>query len=167
MAWNATKFQNYWDNMAEPKFVPKPGQVDFTNIRYAPVVNVTPTYQGKILLVQRSPEMRLYPNCWNGIAGFLDDDRSVEEKARQELREELGLGPEAIASIQQGPVLLQEAPEYGKTWLVVTMLARLSAPEFTLDWEAQGAQWFEPVKIAKLELLPGYEAVFAALRKMI
>ncbi|HEY4161329.1 MAG TPA: hypothetical protein VGM08_04680, partial [Candidatus Saccharimonadales bacterium] len=65
--------------MAEPKFVPKPGQVDYTNIRYAPVINTVITNSGKVLLVQRSPGMRLYPGYWSGMSGFLDDNRSIEE----------------------------------------------------------------------------------------
>ena len=46
--------------MAQPKFIPRPGQVDYTNIRYAPVVNTIVVHSGKVLLVQRSSEMRLY-----------------------------------------------------------------------------------------------------------
>ena len=39
------------------KFQPKPGQVDFTNIRYAPVANCVLFNEGKILLVKRSDEV--------------------------------------------------------------------------------------------------------------
>lgn len=145
--------------MAEPKFVPRKGQVDYTDIRYAPVVNTVVTHNGKFLLVQRSPDMRLYPGYWNGISGFLDDDRSVEEKVEQELREELGLAAEQIQSLERGQLLLQEAPDYHKTWLVVPVLARLKTTDFNLDWEAQRAKWYEPAEIKQLELLPGFEAV--------
>ena len=62
------------------KFVPAPGQTDFTNIRFAPVINCVLKYKNKILLVQRSKELRLYPDYWNGISGFLDDDKSLNDK---------------------------------------------------------------------------------------
>lgn len=71
--------------MKEPKSTPKPGQVDYTNIRYAPVVNIVVTHAGKILLVQRSKNMRLYPGFWNGVSGFLDYAKSIWEKVREEL----------------------------------------------------------------------------------
>lgn len=145
--------------MAEPKFVPRKGQVDYTDIRYAPVVNTVVTCDGKFLLVQRSPHMRLYPGCWNGISGFLDDDRSVEEKVEQELREELGIVAEQIESLERGQVLLQEAPDYHKTWLVVPVLARVKTTSFKLDWEAQRARWYEPGEVKGLKLLPGFKAV--------
>lgn len=147
--------------MSEPKFVPKDGQVDFTNARYCPVINIVVTMNGKILLVQRSPKMRLYPDYWNGISGFLDDNLSIEEKVREELEEELGIESKHIVSVEKGQVLLQEAPEYGKTWLVVPVLAMVSTDKFTLDWEAQKAKWMTPEEAKKLKLLPGFEAVLS------
>jgi hypothetical protein len=65
----------------EPEFVPRPGQVDYAHIRYAPVLNAVVVCRGKVLLLQRSSGMRNYPNHWCGISGYLDDDRSVEDKA--------------------------------------------------------------------------------------
>ena len=130
--------------MAEAKFVSKPGQIDFTDARYCPVVNTVVTRGGKILLVQRSSQMRLYPNYWNGISGFLDDNRSIEEKVRDELREELGIKKTNIAKLKIGNVLIQEAPQYKKTWLVVPVLASIKIDKFQLDWEAKAAKWFNP-----------------------
>jgi 8-oxo-dGTP pyrophosphatase MutT (NUDIX family) len=145
--------------MAERKFVPKAGQVDYSNIRYCPVVNTVVINDGQVLMVQRSADMRLYPDCWNGISGFLDDNRSIEAKVYEELEEELGIPKEHIISLERGQVLLQEAPNYHKTWLVVPVLAKVSTVEFKVNWEAQMAQWFEPKAIEKLDLLPGFADV--------
>ena len=60
------------------EFHPKPGQIDFTHIKRVPVVNCVLRYEGKFLIVQRSEEIRYYPEYWNGISGFLDDGRSIE-----------------------------------------------------------------------------------------
>jgi hypothetical protein len=46
----------------EPMFVPRPGQVDYTHIRYAPVLNAVVVCRGKVLLLQRSSGMHSYPN---------------------------------------------------------------------------------------------------------
>ncbi|HUB94172.1 MAG TPA: NUDIX domain-containing protein [Verrucomicrobiae bacterium] len=145
--------------MTEPKFVPKPGQVDYTNIRYCPVVNVIPVYEHKVLLVQRSAELNFYPNYWHCIAGFLDDQQSITEKAYEELREELGWQPIDVPELSLGQVVITEAPEYRKTYLVIPMLARVKHLEFKLDWEAQRAKWYTPNEIQLLRLLPGFESV--------
>ncbi|SRR6266568_4130649 len=146
--------------MTEPKFTPKPGQTDYTHIRYTPVINCVVVRADKILLVQRSAGMRLYPNYWNGISGFLDDDKSIEEKAGEELGEELGIVTKDIVSIRCGQVILQEAPDYGKTWLVVPVLTTIRAVDLQTDWEAVAAQWFAPAEVPKLDLLPGFIDVF-------
>jgi ADP-ribose pyrophosphatase YjhB (NUDIX family) len=153
--------------MVEPKFIPKPGQVDYTTIRYAPVVNIVAEYNGKLLIVQRSSGLRLYPGYWNGVSGFLDDNRSIEEKVRQELHEELGVAAADIISLQLGQILLQDAPQYAKTWLVVPVLARLKSDTFTLDWEAQRAQWCDAAAIPALNLMPGFPGVLTEIEKML
>jgi len=149
--------------MAEPKFIPKDGQVDYTNIRYAPVVNTVVTKDGKVLLVQRSQELRLYPGFWNGISGFLDDKQSIEEKVGEELRDELGIEQANILKLDRGHPFIQEAPEYDKTWLVVPVLVEINTDRVGIDWEESQAKWFEPSELKKLNLLPGFETVIAQL----
>jgi len=45
----------------ETKFIPKSGQVDYTNIRYAPTINCIVKYQDEFLLVERSLDSNFYP----------------------------------------------------------------------------------------------------------
>lgn len=145
--------------MSEAKFVPKPGQTDFTDIRWCPVINCVVQFDGKILIVERSKGMRLYPEHWNGISGFLDDSRSLEEKVRDELGEELGLQPENILSIRVGEIFHQDAPEYKKTWIVHPILVEVNTNVITLDWEAERYEWIVPEEIGKYRLLPGFDKV--------
>lgn len=147
--------------MAEPKFVPKPGQIDYTKIRYAPVINTVVTHGGKILLVRRSPDMRLYPNYWSGVSGFLDDASGIEDKVYEELHEELGLGKNDVGELTIARPLRQEAPEYNKTWFVVPVLAVVTMDKVKLDWEAAEAKWFDPNEAKSLKLLPGFAEVLA------
>lgn len=141
--------------MTQPKFIPKPGQTDYTNIRYAPTVNVVITYGDKIFCVQRSADMRLYPNYWDWVCGFLDDDQSIEDKVYEELGEELGIGRKEVESLTRGEPWIDEAPKYNKTWLIVPVLARVKTDKFTLDWEAQQSGRFTPRELEKLNLIPG------------
>jgi 8-oxo-dGTP diphosphatase len=131
------------------------------------VLNAVVVCRGKVLLLQRSSGMRSYPNHWSGISGYLDDDRSVEDKARQEMLEEVGITGEKILSMQRGTVLLQEAPDCGKSWLVVPVLVRVGDRCYRLDWESQAADWFSMTEAMRLRLLPGFEAVIAQDRGVV
>src|SRR4051794_14525733 len=138
----------------EPEFVSRAGQVDYTHIRYAPVLNAVVVCQGKVLLLQRSSGMRSYPNRWCGVSGYLDDDRSVEDKARQEILEEVGITADRVVSTQRGTVLLQELPDHGKSWLVVPVLVHVRGRQYRLDWESKAAGWFTMSEALALPLLP-------------
>src|SRR3990167_8161696 len=108
-------------------FSPKTGQTDYTNIRWVPVINCVLRYEGKMLLVKRSSDLKLYPDFWNGISGFLDDQQSLEDKAKEE--------------IQLGTIFHQDAPEYKKTWIVHPLLVDVTTNKVHLDWEAKEFAW--------------------------
>ena len=147
--------------MGEKAWKPKAGQIDYTNVRWAPVINCVVQHENKILLVQRSEKLGFYPGYWNGISGFLDDQRSLEEKVRDELREEAGITGNVITSIRLGAIFHQEDPKYGKTWIVHPVLVEVKAEKVILNWEARGYQWIAPEEAKTLNLLPGFDKVLA------
>ena len=120
-----------------------------------------------MLLVQRSPSLRLYPGYWNGISGFLDDQKSLREKVFEELREELGIKKSEIISIHPGEVFDQDEPKYKKTWIVHPVLVHVKTDHVSLDWEAQKYQWVTLREAEKLKLLPGFNIVLQKIKKII
>ena len=149
--------------MEKPKFKPEPGQVDYTNARWAPVINCVLKFKDKILVVKRNENLNFYPGYWNGISGFLDDNKNFEQKVRQEIKEELGINEEHIISIRLGEIFDQEEPKYKKTWIVHPVLVKVDTDKISLDWEAQNYQWTDLEKVKNLELLPGFNQVLQKL----
>lgn len=147
--------------MSERAFVPKRGQVDYTHIRYAPVVQIVVVHDAKLLLVRRSDRLKLYPGRWSGISGFLDDQQSIEEKVAEELYEELGLGHQRTTELTIARPLRQEAPEYHKTWLIIPVFVRVNTETVRLDREASEAAWFVPDEVRQLSVVPGFVDVLA------
>jgi 8-oxo-dGTP pyrophosphatase MutT (NUDIX family) len=149
--------------LSEPKFVAKADQVDYSNIRYCPVINCVLVYQDKLLLVQRSKDLRTYPGYWNGVSGYLDDNKSVQDKAYEELNEELGLIKDDVVSISLGHVFSQEADEYKKTWIVFPVLVEVRTDKIKLDWEADAHKWLNLSEARKVDLMPGFNKVLDTL----
>ena len=145
------------------KFKAKKGQVDFTHARFAPVINCVVRFRGKVLVVQRSENLNFYPGYWNGVSGFLDDSRSLEQKVKDELKEELGIHSKNIKRIKFGAIFDQEEPKYKKTWIVHPVLVEVSTDKIKLDWEAQNYIWIASSDAKKLKLLPGFDRVLANL----
>lgn len=153
--------------MKKSKFKPKPGQIDYTKARWAPVINCVVKYKDKILVVQRSKKLNFYPGYWNGISGFLDDKRSLEQKVKNELKEELSIPQAKIKKIRLGEIFDEEAPEYKKIWIVHPVLVEASTDRIKLDWEAQNYQWLTLKEAMKLKLLPGFDTVLEKLSPWI
>ena len=150
--------------MSREPFKAKPGQVDYTNIRWAPVINCVLKHGDRFLLVQRSKDMKAYPGQWTGISGYLDDHKSLEEKVREELREELGLGYTSILKIEPGVVFDEDSPQYEKTWIVHPILVTVNTDDVNPDWESQDHGWFTIAEIGKLKLMPGFDQVLKSLK---
>lgn len=153
--------------MKRQTFKAKPGQVDYSRARWAPVINCVLRYRKNILIVQRSRELHFYPGYWNGISGFLDDYRSLQHKVADELREELGMGKADIKRIRLGEIFDQEEPKYKKTWIVHPVLVDVKTNKITLDWEARNYRWLTLRETRKLQLLPGFDEVLRRLSPWI
>lgn len=129
--------------MEQPKFIPKPGQIDYTNIRYAPTINCIIKYKDEFLLLQRSSNLNFYPGYWNGVSGFLDDHKGIEDKVKEELWEELGITEDKIISIKIAQPIYRDEKEYDKTWIVFPILVDISTQDFKIDFEHSEYKWFK------------------------
>jgi len=140
-------------------FIPKPGQTDFTDIRYAPIINCVLKHKGKFLVIKRSEILRWYPGRWNGVSGFLDDKKSIKEKITEEINEELGLKKTSIKSIKLKEIFLQDEPKYQKTWIVIPVLVEVNTSEVKLNFENAEYKWATESEIKKLKFVPGFDEV--------
>ena len=136
-------------------------------MRWAPVINCVLKHKNKLLVVQRSKELNFYPGYWNGISGFLDDQRSLRQKISNELREELGIPQAKIKKIRLGEIFDQEEPKYKKTWIVHPVLVEVETNKVKLDWEARNYKWLTLQGVKKLKLLPGFDEVLRRLSPWI
>ena len=141
-------------------FVPRPGQVDLRKAKWCPCIVVVVRCGDEFLVLQRSEEVTAFQGLWSGVAGFLDDDRSLKEKVLDEIQEELGLVASEVSSIVPRGIFHNEAPELGKVFIVHPVLVWVRTKEIRLDWEAQDFRWLKTMSEAtKLPLAPGFGRV--------
>ena len=153
--------------MKRTQFKPKKGQVDFSKARFVPVINCVVRHKDKLLVVFRSKQLNFYPGYWNGISGFLDDQKTIEQKVKEELREEIGLTGGDIKKIRVAEIFSQEEPKYKKNWIVYPVLVDISTNKIKLDWEALAHRWVSLKEAKRLKLLPGVEEVLRRLSRWI
>ena len=110
--------------------------------------------------------MRFYPNRWNGIAGFLDDHKNLDEKVREELQEELGFEKKDIEAIGQCEIFPVDDRKHKKTWIVFPVLVISKTDKLKLDWEAQDFRWINLKEIKKFKTTPIFERVLKNALKL-
>jgi len=138
----------------------KPGQIDYTHKKIAPVINCIVKYNDKILILKRSKKLRFYPNVWNGVSGFLDDDKSIIEKAKEELKEEINVASKHIKQIIQAKQIIVNDPKT-KKWLITPVLVIITTNKIKTNWETQKYKWIKPEEIKKYKTTPKFPKIIA------
>jgi len=136
-----------------PKFAD--GRIDYTNAREAAVLTCFIECQGKILLLKRSNRVGAYKGLWNTVAGYLDELRPLEDKVKEELKEELGILENEIKELKLGEMYAFTDKEINKTWIIHPVLINLKAkPNIKLDWEHTEYIWIFPNEITNYHITP-------------
>jgi 8-oxo-dGTP diphosphatase len=135
------------------------GRIDYTNSDSAPTVNVFVAFRGRLLMAKRSAKLKNYPGKWSNITGFLDEVKSIEEKAFEEMKEELGISVSNVSSVFTGNVL--NFKDDKKTWIIFPVLVLLKRkPKIKLDYENLEFKWIRPSEMSRLDTVPMLEKVY-------
>jgi len=138
------------------------GRINYSKSSKAAVVTVFIKYKDKILLLKRSDKVRTYKNKWNSVAGYLDELKSIDEKALEELKEEIGLNPKSVASLTTGKPFKMFDMKIRKTWFVHPVLVKVkNKPNIKLDWEHSNYRWINPKDLIKFDIVPNLSKSFA------
>ncbi|TFB09118.1 NUDIX domain-containing protein [Candidatus Atribacteria bacterium MT.SAG.1] len=133
-----------------PKF--SDGRIDYSNSNIAPVITVFVEYKGKILLLKRSDEVKVYQGKWNAVAGYLDELKPVHEKALEEIQEELGINENNILWLRIGEPYEFTDAEVSKSWIVHPILVELiKKPNIKMNWEHTKYKWIEPEELKQFD----------------
>ena len=139
-----------------PKF--PDGRIDYTHSDEAAVVSVFVTVGDELLLVRRSDAVRTHQGLWGAIGGYLDEPVPARQKILEELREELGIGEELVASCREAEPYAADEPEIGKRWVICPAKVELATkPGIQLDWEHTDYAWVRPDDVTAYQTVPGFQ----------
>lgn len=144
------------------------GRIDYSHSDIAPVITVFILYNNKILLLKRSDKVRTYKGKWNTVAGYLDEPKPVLEKILEELREELGVTKEHIASFNIAEPFTFTDHNLQKTWIVHPACVKLKTkPAIQLDWEHTEYHWIAPSEIDNFDTVPNAKESLRRILKLL
>jgi ADP-ribose pyrophosphatase YjhB (NUDIX family) len=133
-----------------PKF--PDGRIDYHTAAEAPVLNIFVMYDGKLLLVKRGEKVGWLKGKWHIVAGFLDEMKTLREKAYEEMEEETGIARMHVKDVR---AITPFHEHTDKNWIVHPVLIELiDAPNIVLDWENTDFVWVDPAQIGRYDVVP-------------
>ena len=116
----------------------------------------------KILILKRSRKVLTYTWLWDFVGWYLDDAKPPEQKAIDELEEEIGIsGSEDVLSIQCLKRIVQYDDVINKVWVnFPTMIILKDNAQIILDEEHDEYKWVTKDELEKYELVPGTLALY-------
>ncbi|MBM3209542.1 NUDIX domain-containing protein [Candidatus Shapirobacteria bacterium] len=159
---NEIIFENVLREFSErlPRF--SDGRIDYSDSNKAPVLTCFVRFNNKILLLKRSDKVRVYQGLWNSVAGYLDEFRPLEEKALEELREELGITADIIKQTKLGQPYELTDNKANRTWVIFPVLVELNRePVIKLDWEHTDYKWIDPDDLKSFDIVPDLDKTLA------
>jgi 8-oxo-dGTP diphosphatase len=108
----------------------------------------------EILVLRRSDRVGTYQGLWAGVSGYIEENKTADEQALLEIREETGLFAADVQLINKSTPLVVDDEELGIRWLVHPYLFRVfDQHKIKLDWEHKESRWI------KAEEMPDYDTV--------
>jgi 8-oxo-dGTP pyrophosphatase MutT (NUDIX family) len=140
------------------------GRIDYRGARAAAVMTCFVRCGDKLLLLKRSERVGTYPGLWSTITGYLDQVQPIEDRARAELSEELGITLDDTTAITLGEPYSFRDDALGRTWLVHPVLVTLATPPaIALDWEHVAYAWVSPSEISQYACVPNLDRSLRAV----
>jgi 8-oxo-dGTP pyrophosphatase MutT (NUDIX family) len=96
------------------------------------------------------------------VSGYVEPGETPIETAFKELAEEVGVSPEQVSLVREGPVLVLEDPPTGTIWAVHPFLFEDLGVEVVTDWEHMEHRWIEPAELGSLDTVPKLDETLRA-----
>ncbi len=119
---------------------------------------------GEILILRRSEQVGSYQGKWAGVSGYLE--KTADEQALIEIKEETSLGKEDIKLIKKGKPLPITDDRLGIKWVVHPYLFHIKdRGKIKIDWEHKETNWIDPKNIDNFETVPMLKETLARVCK--
>jgi 8-oxo-dGTP diphosphatase len=119
---------------------------------------------GEILILRRSERVGSYQGRWAGVSGYVE--KTADEQALTEIKEETGLGREDVKLVKKGEPLAVADNELSTRWVVHPYLFHIKdRSKIKIDWEHKETMWIDPKDIDNFETVPRLKETLARVYK--
>lgn len=124
-----------------------------SNLKEKQVVTCFLESNDDILILRRSQQVGSYQGRWAGVSGYME--KTADEQALVEIKEETSLGREDLKLIKRGKPLQVKDKKLGVRWVVHPYLFHIKdRGKIKIDWEHKEARWIKPEEIGNYQTVP-------------
>jgi translation initiation factor 2B subunit (eIF-2B alpha/beta/delta family)/8-oxo-dGTP pyrophosphatase MutT (NUDIX family) len=118
----------------------------------------------RVLLLHRSSKVGAHKGKWAAVSGYLEGNEEPLQRAKIEIREEVGLDSESVSLVRAGEVVRGFEEQTDSVWIVHPFLFRVQEQTIRLDWEHTEYRWVDPGELASYETVPKLKETFERVR---
>lgn len=123
------------------------------NLQEKHVVTCFLESENEVLILRRSQQVGTYQGRWAGVSGYME--KSADEQALVEIREETSLVDDDITLIKKGEPLVIKDEALGVRWVVHPYLFAIKdRNKIKIDWEHKETRWIKPEEIGNYPTVP-------------
>jgi len=125
---------------------------------YVGVPVIIQNSKGEILLGKRSKNMHTYPSSWGLPGGMADYGEKIENTAKREAKEELGVD---VKIIKRSENIYQNTPTKNCTFhsVDIPFYAKIIKGIPKAKDETQDVKWFKPFELKKMNLAYAHKKI--------
>jgi len=114
-------------------------------------------FKGDILLEKRSKKMLYYPDMWGLPGGLIEFGETIEQAAKREVKEELGVEVKVLGYAK--PIMVMPTKECKEQAINTPVYGKIiSGTPKPLD-ETDEIKWFKPKEIKNMKLAYGHKQI--------
>lgn len=131
------------------------GRINYHGSKEALVLVIFVEFDKKFLLLKRSRHVLAYKGKWNGVGGYIDEPKTLSEKVKEELWEELKIPAREIKEIFVGKNFMAVDKTIGMKWYVYPVLVRLVRKSvIRLNREHTKYVWVKSQEFKNFDVIP-------------
>ena len=121
------------------------------------------TRGGMFLILKRSRRVRTMRGLWSGVSGSMEGDELPLDRARIEIREEVGIAESNMILLRAAEPVLVSPASCNYTWEVFPFLFKAPYFEVTLNWENSAFRWIRADQLYRYKTVPDLCRVLKSL----
>lgn len=133
-------------------------------MEYKHVVTSFLQSEKKILLLRGGKKVGTYQGRWAAVSGYLEEGDNPLERAKTEIREELGLTSEHLDYVRSGEPLRALDEKSDTVWVVHPFLFEVRTQAIKLDWEHTEHRWIDPETLGSYDVVPKLKETYDRVR---